>query len=83
MDRKYSEREIDQRIDEIQEDLFKVSAETRNTLHACRPDHPMGRGRDRTDLFRSAAFVLGGRMCPQKHIVWLNQVANQFHEERA
>ena len=78
----YDDREISQRLDHIQSDC-SLSAEARNTLHACRSGHPLGRGRDRTDLFRSAAFVLSGRICPQSHIIWLNEVANQFHGERA
>lgn len=82
MSKVYDEREINQRIDVIQADGDRLSAEARNALHACRKDHPLGRGKDRTDLFRSAAFVLSGRTVAQKHIIWLNEVANQFHPER-
>jgi hypothetical protein len=78
----YEEREIEKRIDQIQSDCDRISAETRNVLHACRKDHPLGRGKDRTDLFRNAAFVLSGRMCPTIHIQWLNETANQFHDQR-
>lgn len=79
----YDDREIEERIDQIQYDCDRLSAEARNTLHACRKDHPLGRGKDRTDLFRNAAFVLSGRTVSRHHIIWLNEVANQFHEERA
>jgi len=79
----YDEREISQRIDEIQTDGDRLSAEARNVLHACRHGHPLGLGKDRTDLFRNAAFVLSGRTVSQRHIIWLNEVANQFHEQRA
>lgn len=81
MAKHYDDREIEQRIDQIQSDCDRISAEARNTLHACRKDHPLGRGKDRTDLFRSAAFVLSGR-CATVHLIWLNEVANQFHPER-
>lgn len=81
MTKHYDDREIEQRIDQIQSDCDRISAEARNTLHACRKDHPLGRGKDRTDLFRSAAFVLSGR-CSTVHLIWLNEVANQFHPER-
>ena len=77
-----NEREISERIDQIQNDCDRLSAEARNTLHACRNDHPMGRGKARTDLFRNAAFVLSRPFVPQKHIIWLNEVANQFHADR-
>lgn len=79
-----SEKEISGRIDEIQKDIESVSAEARNTLHACRTGHPLGAGRDRTDLFRNAAFVLSARSgVSSRHIQWLNKTANQFHKERA
>lgn len=78
-----SENEINERIDQIQTDCDRMSAEARNTLSACREGHPLGRGSDRTDLFRSAAFVLGGHRCPTVHLIWLNKIANQFHEDRA
>ena len=80
--RKLDEAEINERIDAIQADMDKATAEARNTLHACRAGHPLGNGRDRTDLFRNAAFVLSGRV-GSHHLIWLNQTANQFHEERA
>ena len=80
--RKLSEQEINQQIDQIHSDCERLSAEARNTLNACRFNHPLGRNVDRTDLFRNAAFVLTRPFVPSKHIVWLNQVANQFHEER-
>jgi uncharacterized small protein (DUF1192 family) len=79
----YSERDINERIDEIQQECDRLSAEARNTLHACRKDHPLGRGKDRTDLFRNAAFVLSRPHVPSVHVEWLNKVANQFHDERA
>lgn len=78
------EREINSRIDEIQAEADKLSAEARNTLHACRHDHPLGRGQDRTDLFRNAAFVLSRRTgVSSRHIEWLNKTANEFHIQRA
>lgn len=80
--RQYDETEINERIDAIQADMNRATAEGRNTLHACRKGHPLGSGRDRTDLFRNAAFVLSGRV-NREHIEWLNKVANQFHSERA
>jgi hypothetical protein len=76
------EQEINERIDLIQADMEKASAEVRNALHACRAGHPLGNGQDRTDLFRNAAFALSGRVS-SNHLIWLNKVANQFHGERA
>lgn len=80
--RPQSEAEITERLNDIQEDMEKATAEARNVVHACRKDHPLGRGRDRTDLFRNAAFVLSGRVS-SAHLIWLNQTANQFHKERS
>lgn len=79
-----SEQEINERIDEIQQDIERVSAEARNALHACRPGHPLGKDKDRCLLFRNAAFVLGGRSgVSSSHIQWLNKTANQFHPRNA
>ena len=77
-----AEVEINDSIDAIQADMDKATAEARNALHACRKGHPLGTGRDRTDLFRNAAFVLSGRVS-SSHLEWLNKTANQFHDERA
>jgi hypothetical protein len=81
MTQNWFEHDINERIDQIQQDCDRLSAEARNTLNACRKDHPLGRGRDRTDLFRNAAFVLSGR-CSSEHLIWLNRIANHFHDER-
>ena len=79
-----TEQEINARLDRIQQDIERVSAEARNALHACRAGHPLGRGQDRTDLFRNAAFVLSGRRgVSSEHIVWLNRTANRFIGEAA
>ena len=53
-----------------------MSAEALNTLHACRPGHPLGKGRSRRDLFADAAFVLSGRRSiSSKHMDWLHKQA--------
>ena len=81
---KLTEIEISAMIDQIQSDAEPISAEARNTLHACRSGHPLGKGRDRTDLFRDAAFVLSHRSSvSSRHVEWLNKTANQFHDIRS
>lgn len=81
---KIDEVEIDRRLDEIQEECERISAETRNTLNACREGHPLGRGRHRADLFNDAAFVLSRRpFVSSRHAAWLNKVARQCRGERA
>ena len=78
-----SESEINEKLAEIQADCDRLSAEARNALHACIEGHPIGQGRDRTDVFRSAAFMIRRPGCSRLHAEWLNKVANQFHSERA
>lgn len=78
-----TESEINEVIDAIQKDCDRLSAEARNALHACRKDHPLGRGQDRTDLFRNAAFVLSRPQVSGQHSIRLNQIANQFHADRS
>ncbi len=77
-----TDKEIDQRIDEIQDALDNVSATCRNALHACRPGHPLGEGQERIILFRNAAFALNRPGVNTEHAVWLNKMANQFLHER-
>ena len=78
-----TEQEISERINQIQFDCDRLSAEARNVLHACRANHPLGRGKDRTDLFRNAAFVLGHRgSVSSHHVQWLNKTANLFADQR-
>ncbi len=78
-----TDAEINERIDQIQQEADRISAEARNMLHACRPGHPLGKGQDRTDLFRNAAFVLSMRSgVSSAHIQWLNKTANLFASER-
>jgi hypothetical protein len=78
-----TDAEINERIDQIQQEADRISAEARNTLHACRPGHPLGRGQDRTDLFRNAAFTLSMRSSVSSaHVQWLNKMANEFASER-
>jgi hypothetical protein len=78
-----TDKDINARIDEIQAECDRLSAEARNTLHACRPGHPLGAGQSRTDLFRNAAFVLSMRAgVPSRHVQWLNKTAEGFHGER-
>ena len=79
-----TEQEISQQLDTIQQECDGISAECRNVIHACRFNHPLGRGADRTDTFRNAAFMLSGRSgVSSRHIEWLNKTANQFHTDRA
>lgn len=55
-----SDQEINELINRIQSELDEPSAEMRNALHACRPGHPLGRDRQRAEVFRSAAFMITG-----------------------
>jgi hypothetical protein len=49
--------EIDNEIDGIMARCGeRLSAEQKNMLHACRPDHPLGRGESKVTLFRNARF---------------------------
>ena len=78
-----TDAELNERIDTIQREADRLSAEARNVLHACRPGHPLGAGSDKTDLFRNAAFVLSMRASVSSaHIQWLNRMANTFAGER-
>lgn len=73
-----TDQEINNAIDEIQKDMCNLSAEARNALHACRPNHPLGEGKDKTSLFRNAAFVIGARMGSYLHSHRLNKIANAY-----
>lgn len=74
-----TETEITARIDEIQTQSTGLGAEARNILHACRPNHPLGAGQDRAELFRNAAFVLSGRQgVSTLHVEWLENMSNRL-----
>jgi hypothetical protein len=50
------------------------SAETLNTLHACRTGHPLGR--DNSMKWRNAMFVINGR-CRAEDWDWLQRKARE------
>lgn len=74
----YCESEIAEHIDAIQADI-EVSAEVRNALHACRPNHPLGKGKPPRQLFHNAAFLLMGRPgVPSRHVEWLRGMSESM-----
>lgn len=52
-----------------------TGAEALNALHACRPNHPLGRGQRAP--YRNAAFTIAGRLgIPPSAVEWLNKQAD-------
>jgi len=82
MNKYTDEVSISKRLDRIQKEYKKLSAEARNTLHACHKDHPLGRNQKRSSSFENAWFVLCGRV-HSTHTDWLKKVADAFKEVEA
>ena len=72
---------LNRRIDLIQTDSEGLSAEARNVLHACRPDHPLGNGKSARQRLDNAAFVLSGKVRGE-HVEWLIKMARKYEEKR-
>lgn len=66
-------RDINERLDRISLEL--TSAEALNTLHACRPGHPLGRGNDWR--WRNLSFLVALRRDQVRSVdrIWLSQMA--------
>lgn len=52
--------ELNEIIDDIQRKT-KLSAESRNMLHACRPGHPLGKGMRKDEKVMNVHSALQGR----------------------
>lgn len=78
MNKYTDESTISKRLDRIQKE-YRMSAEARNTLHACHKDHPLGRNKKRSMTFENAWFMMLGRI-RSDHTDWLKNVADAFKE---
>jgi len=77
------ERDINQMIDAIACRSDNLSGSALNTLHACRLNHPLGKGRKRSERFWAAHFMLRRPGVHTQDLIWLHRMCERFEQIEA